>query len=397
MSEDGSNLTSVIGALDGKVQAISKQIDQARDEVAQASRKIDELNTSQKQIGGQIGSLRQELSHLPEAAKLRSAEITKHIGALESTMATNTALLASQTQLFQQLLSARREEVARRQLEHEKAQFVLRLSSLLELITDGAVRYIFAANAIEACMARDVKPESFQGLTDQKTASDLIKGLTAAKLHATAVERAEAEHFLALDALVREIGACESTLLNQQGVDQQNRSALASRKQSEVDAVAQLSAPEDAAALRSRHITRTSTLVVGLLLLAAGAFSVASSGDWGGVPGLVAFCLGIACLIASWLSSDAHRSRKLAAHRVRLQSVVADAAKLESTAVDRDRNAELQASSFEARLGGAKVILPPATAATPMADRLKALLAAAMQAKSEWRAGHAEIALIGAS
>jgi hypothetical protein len=177
-------------------------------------------------MAGQIGSLRQELAHLSQAEQARSAEITKRIKELESSVANNTALLAAQTGLLQQLVSAQKEEAARRQLEREKAQFVVRIAALLDTFKDGAVRYLFATKAIEACAARNIKSDSFESLADQKVASEVLNTLATVKLRAIAADRIEAEHFCELTDLRRDISGFRENLLARQDMDDAIRKDL---------------------------------------------------------------------------------------------------------------------------------------------------------------------------
>jgi len=400
MSDGNGDLARIIGALDGRTATLNAQISQARDEIAKVSQKIDDLNGAQKQLAGQITTARQQLAQLSPAGPAKSDDIAKHIKDLESSVAANTAELATQTSLLQQLTAAQKEQAARQQLDREKAQFVVQLAALLNKFTDGAVRYLFATRAIEACAARDITSGSFQGLTDQKTTADFLNSLANVKLQAAAADRIEAEHFGELGDLTRDITAFRQKLVGEQDFDDKSRKDLMSRKAKEEEAVGVLAAPESDAALRSRHARRTWTAVAGALLILGGGVSVlltGAGGDLGNVPALVAAVLGAVCLIVSWLNSDGHRAQKLANHQTELQAIAAEIGKLDTTVADRSRSAQAQLAAFQDRVDKASVALPPRPAAASTADNLQNFIDAVQQAGNSWRARHAEINLIGKS
>ena len=394
MNDPTETLAAVIAGLDRDINDINGKIDQARAEIEQAKQTIGKLTASQTQLTNEIAALRQQpLTGSPASYEAQTAELNKQISAHQQQMTSNSTAISQQNTVLQQLIAANKEQPLRSQLERQKGQFVVRLGAVLNSIKDGAVRYIAATRAIEACRTRNVGPNSFQSLADQKTASDMLDAFVGMESNASAADRAEAQRFDTIRALSQDLSLFRQQLSQSVAGDDQRRQSLAERKVKEETAVKELSSPETADALKSRHLKRNVAIALGVLLAVVAVIAFLVSADWAIPVAIVALVLAGICFVIARANSDAGRQSQLESHRAALQACNDEIAKLASDVAAHGQQAQQQIDSFAARLTAANI--SPTTSPASLDARLQCFLDAAQQAEQQWQVRHPEVWRLG--
>jgi hypothetical protein len=280
------------------VSAIEGEIKSAGDEIAKAKHAVDTTVADRQKIETELDGVHNRLSQLQAGQDSLRGELSGRLDALEKSLEERTILLDSQQQQLRTLLAAQKEETARKRLEHEKGQFMVALGALSGRIQDGAVRYVFATVALDACAARRLGPESFQTVTDQKTAADLLVALDNAKRSVAAADQAQGENFIKLRALGAEIVARHRTYLEQGSQASQERTALETKRRSLETTIGQLTTPEQPSTSKTRRLTQVISAIIGVVMLALAAiFGLLSSDRW--LVALICLVVGLVAIIVS--------------------------------------------------------------------------------------------------
>jgi hypothetical protein len=392
MQDANGHLEGLVKQLDLRVSAIEGEIKFARDEIAKARHAVDTTVADRQKIETELDGVHNRLSQLQAGQDALRGELNGRLDALEKSLEERTILLDSQQQQLRALLAAQKEETARKRLEHEKGQFMVALGVLSGRFQDGAVRYVFATVALDACAARRLGPQSFQTVTDQKTAADLLVALDNAKRSVAAADQAQGENFIKLRALGAEIVALHRTHLEQGSQASQERTALETKRRSLETTIGQLTTPEQPSASKTRRLTQVISAIIGLVLLGLAAiFGLLGSDRW--LVALVCLVVGLVAIIVSWRSSDAGRGWRLGRAQMHLQKAIADLGRLDAAAGERERAARASIDSFAVGLRSLGVAVPALPVDAP-AKALEALIVAAQGGDTLWRSHHPEARLL---
>jgi hypothetical protein len=392
MQDANGHLEGFIKQLDLRVSAIEGEIKSARDELAHAKHAVDTTVADRQKIETELDGIRNRLSQLQEGQNSLRGELSARLDALEKSLAERAMVLDSQEQHLRTLLAAQKEETARKRLEHEKGQFMVALGALIGRIQDGAVRYVFAAMALDACAARHIGPQSFQTVTDQKTAADLLVALDNARRSVGAADQAQGENYIKLRALGAEIVGRHRTYLEQGGQASQARTVLETKRRSLETMIGQLTAPEQPTTAKTRRLTQVISGVIGVVMLVLAAV-VGSSGSDRWLAALICLVLALVAIIVSWRSSDAGRGWRLRRAQMHLQQTIADLGRLDAAAGEREKAARASIESFTGGLRSLEVAVP-ALPAEDSAKALEALIVAAQGGAMLWRSHHPEARLL---
>ncbi|MGP0094981.1 MAG: hypothetical protein ACLPKB_34260 [Xanthobacteraceae bacterium] len=373
---DGTNLQGLTAGLESGIKTIQQEIKDAHEEVERAKQNIANISREQERLSSELGAARTQLSGLDEGQEALRAELAKRIDELTRKTAEKAQELIALESHLRTLLSLQKEERAERHLEREKGQFVLQSARLLDGIHDGPVRFLFATAALDVCRAHDIASEKFQGVADQKTVADALDVLTAAKQSASDADRAEAERFQNMRAMVREITDRRDGYLSRKQADERTQTSLVAERQSEAEIVARGSIPEEPTHQQRRRIYRIAFAAAGFASVIACLYS------W-------VFLIPAACaFLVSWLNTDAYRSQQSARHRKKLQTLDVQIEQIKAAIVTREHEVKSLVSTCGERLARIDIALPQLSPGMMPADTLQALIGAAKEAETGWRAQH---------
>ncbi len=237
---DNEDLSGAIQALVTRSNTLETAINSARAEVAGANRKIDDLQRTQEKTRTELTGVQTQLGQLREDQQALRQELTKRMQGLESALASNTAVLQAQQAQLASLLSAQREEAARRQLESEQATFLSHVNRLLSRADDGVVRLLIAQRALEACKQRQISGNTFTGLADKSMAEEILSRLATIAEGATDAERAEATWYGKMRALHIELQQRLESYRASTARHEQERAELIAKQQFRQSQIAEL-------------------------------------------------------------------------------------------------------------------------------------------------------------
>lgn len=390
------NLETLLSTVDRSVRSIEAEIQSAHEEVAAAKRAVGELRESQRASSEQIAAVQKQIASLQAGQAALRQELTSKLQQLESRVSQHSEQLQQHQAQLDALLSAQKEEAARRRLESEKGRFAVHLGELLAEVHDGPVRYLFAAQALQACSARSIAIESFQSVADQKTIADLLGSLRKVLDEAAASDRAEAALWTKLSAVIEQMATAANDYKKSQALLRVKEGSLAKREQELKQSIAELSAAEPTEQKNQRRRTFIAGVVIGAALLPTTIllqlYSAYPGEYW---PLIVGTAAAAAAFLIAWYSSDAHRTRKLAGDKSRLQRVGTERAAAHAEQDHLAQSAQQQVSTTAAALAAMQVDVSKVDLGMPPLA-FEALGHAAQTRRAQWVARHPEVRMLAA-
>jgi hypothetical protein len=396
---DGENFQSLISGLDSEVRAVHGEIEAARREIERANQNIEEMLRTQHRQTNELGAVKQQLNALQHGQEALRANLMHQLNEHNQRLTDTVKILILLKKQQEQLIQAQREEAARKRLEQQKTQFLIRINGLLGVINDGPVRYLFATKAIEACTARDIRSDTFQGATDQKTIADMLANLAAAKQSATAEDRAEADRFVRIKDLVLDIRHRREIYNMETAAAKTVHASLVEKRNRHEALIAELSGAEAPAALEHRHRVRNASAATALILvIASGAVVFLSSSFTSETLAQFVFgcllVLSVITFVVSWFYSDMHRKRRLENNKQKLKRVVEKLEQLDTEFATRERQMQADVRIYVTDLAALHVATPELTGRMTLDAQLGVLLTAAQSAENAWRSQHVDARLL---
>lgn len=304
MSEEGSNLQTLLLNLRAKTGAIEREIQAARLEIGRATEGIAAMHREQKRVGKEIGSVKNQLQQTVASNQKLRLELLEKLASLEIEFTILSKFVIEQQTKLRILVDLQHEELARQRLEQERGKVLLGVRALLDTVEHGPVRYLFAKRALEMLSDHGIKQDAFRTLTDQATAQKVLAEFAAARDAVGVDDRREAGRFADIELVCDELGALRTRYAEQREHNISKRSSLLEQKSSLNQATQQ---PESLDAIRQRQLYSCFGFIAGLIALTTSVFASEFA-----IPlvliGGVAFTIG-------WLNTDEHRASRLVGHK----------------------------------------------------------------------------------
>jgi hypothetical protein len=395
MSNTEASLEKMTGALAAKVKDSEDQINAARGEIVAADASLEKVQQAARQTEQDLAAQQKIVASLPDTERDRRQQLVKSIAVLEEKQHATASQLQAAKQARQDLLAKSKEEHAGRELRKQQSLFVVEVDGLFSGVTDGAVRYLFADQALAACDARKITPDIFDDASSQKIIGDVLARLRNARAQTSDSDRKEAQLYGALTELRRDASSYRTGWSGRVAADNDRLAKATNTRSREQATLAELSAPETEQSKASRRSKKNwgIALAVVSILIAIAAFILVPP-DAGLIAAVVAVVAAVACLLFAWSQGDKARARQLADQQDRFKRSEDDIETIRKDRESLDQEAQSKMGEFGRRLQGANTNPPAATGV--IEDDLKALVEAAERTRAAWRARHSDIRLVDA-